>query len=67
MPCCEKCWSDAFQRSYGGGKSQSECYGELLVERKNNWCTPKEQAGQYWDEVNKCDSRKLEEKPNDSN
>ena len=57
MAGCEKCWSDAFRRSYGGSKSQSECYQELLKERENNPCSPKEQAGQWWDEENQCDSR----------
>ncbi len=57
MPACEKCWGDAFRRSYGGSKSQSECYHELLEERKNNRCTPKEQAGEWWDEENQCDTR----------
>jgi hypothetical protein len=37
MPACEKCWEDA------GG--DSERYRELLVERKDNPCTPEEHAG----------------------
>lgn len=54
---CEKCWGDAYLRSYGSGKSQSDCYFELLEERKDNPCTPQEQAGDYWDEQRQCDSR----------
>lgn len=54
---CEKCWSDAFNRAYTTGKSQSECYQDLLIERKDNPCSPKEQAGTYWDEENQWDIR----------
>ncbi len=60
MPSCERCWADAYLRSYGSHKSQSECYEELLKERKNNPCSPKDQAGQWWDEERQCDSRTLE-------
>lgn len=54
---CEKCWKDAFNRAYATGKCQSDCYEELLEERKYNPCTPQEQAGQYWDEENQWDIR----------
>jgi len=54
---CEKCWGDAYRRSFFSGKDQIDCYHELLEERKNNPCTPEEQAGDYWDEENQCDSR----------
>jgi len=37
---CEKCWANAYTRSYGTGKSQYECYLELLEERKDNPCPP---------------------------
>jgi hypothetical protein len=37
MPSCEKCWSDA-----GGNPDR---YGQLLVERRDNPCTPEQQAG----------------------
>ena len=59
MSACEKCWRDAYLRSLATGKSQSECYMELLEERKDNPCTLKEQAGQWWDEERQIDSRKL--------
>jgi len=59
MASCEKCWGDAFNRSYGSGKSQVECYHELLEERKNNPCTLEEQAGQWWDNDKQCDKRNL--------
>lgn len=37
MSSCEKCWADA--RSSGVG------YFQLVMSRKNNPCTPEEQAG----------------------
>ncbi len=57
---CEKCWSDAYLKSRMTGKSQGECYYELLEERKNNPCTSVEQAGQFWDDKLKCDRRLIE-------
>ena len=57
MPGCEKCWNDAGMRSRETGKNKVECYHELLIERKDNQCTPKEQAGQFWDEEKQCGSR----------
>ena len=44
MSACEKCWNDAFRMSCGN-KSQPECYVELLTKRKDNPCTPEQQAG----------------------
>lgn len=57
MACCEKCWSDAYFMSLATKKSQAECYTELLQKRKDNPCSPKEQAGEYWDEENQRDRR----------
>ena len=57
MASCEKCWDDAGMRSRETGKSKMACYHELIVERFDNPCTPKEQAGQYWDEEKQCDRR----------
>ena len=54
---CEKCWGDAYFRSLSTGKSQIDCYYELLLERKDNPCTQQEQAGQYWDKERQCDKR----------
>ena len=45
MPSCEKCWSDAYLESISSGKSQYKCYDELIQLRKNNPCTPEQQAG----------------------
>ena len=54
---CEKCWADAYMRSRYSGETQSECYFKILKEREDNPCTPQEQAGDYWDNDLKCDSR----------
>ena len=57
MSACEKCWGDAYLRSLYSGKSQGECYTELLEERSDNPCSPQEQAGQFWDDEKQCDRR----------
>jgi len=59
MASCEKCWKDAYLRSYGIGKSQVDCYAELIRERKDNPCSEKEQAGQFWDDEKGIDKRKI--------
>lgn len=46
MPVCEKCWGDAYMRMRVNGKSQAENYHDLLEERKENPCSPKEQSGE---------------------
>ena len=58
MSACEKCWSDAYLLAWGTGKSQADCYFELLEERKDNPCTPEQQAGDFWDDEKQCDRRK---------
>lgn len=46
MSACEKCWGDAYSRMMcQPEKSQTEHYRDLLNERKDNPCTPEEQAG----------------------
>jgi len=60
MPMCERCWGDAFLRARCTGRGQTECYEEILKERKDNPCTPKEQAGQWWDEKKQIDIRLLD-------
>lgn len=45
MAVCEKCWGDAYLRSRINGKPQYENYKDLLEERKDNPCTPEQQAG----------------------
>ncbi len=43
MASCEKCWRDAH---LGPQFSVAEEYARLLKERKDNPCTPEQQAGQ---------------------
>lgn len=57
--CCEKCWGDAYFLSLCNGKPQGENYHILLKEREDNSCTAEEQAGEFWDEINKIDKRLL--------
>mgnify|MGYP006971740195 CR=1 FL=1 len=58
MPSCEKCWGDAYMRTYENPyKSQAEHYQDLLDERKDKPCTPKQKAGQFWDDDLQRDSR----------
>ena len=46
MSACEKCWADAYRRAIDSGRSQVECYIELLEERKDHPCSDEEQAGE---------------------
>jgi len=57
MSACEKCWGDAYMLSMRNGRAQHENYSRLLEERKDNPCSPKDQAGQFWDEEKQCDKR----------
>ena len=59
MSTCEKCWGDAYRLSISNGLSQHENYIRLLKERKDNPCSPKEQAGQFWDDEKQCDKRNI--------
>ena len=60
MSSCEKCWADAWLRSRETGVSQTEAYLALIKERESAPCSPKDQAGQWWDEKRGCDTRDLE-------
>lgn len=55
MACCEKCWRDA-----GGDYDQ---YVYILMERVDNPCSPKDQAGQFWDEETQTDTRLFKPAP----
>ena len=55
MPSCEKCWKDAYDPY--SNISQAERYRQLIEERNDNPCSPKEQAGQFWDEEKQIDTR----------
>ncbi len=60
MSSCEKCWNDAGKReSADHSKSKTEHYYDLLKERESNPCSPREQAGEFWDEEKQKDSRDL--------
>lgn len=53
MATCEKCWGDAYMRALTNpSKSQADHYHDLIPERKDNPCTPREQAGQFWEDKN---------------
>ena len=55
MASCEKCWNDAYTKTHVSPmKSQAEHYTDLVKERKDNPCTPEEQAGHDATECNKC-------------
>jgi len=43
---CEKCWGDAGARVFINGGSQNDAYSEILKERAENPCTPKQQCGE---------------------
>ncbi len=62
MSNCRKCWSDAWLEYADGDTaydSQTEAY-HLILERRDaagKACTPRERAGDYWDEELQQDSR----------
>jgi len=59
MAGCEKCWRLAGLRSMSGPaeKTKTDHYHDILEETKDTPCTPKEQAGDWWDEELKKDTR----------
>lgn len=60
MSACEKCWGDAYIRFLNNPfHDQTKHYHNLLEVRKNNPCSPEEQAGQWWDKEKQCDKRAL--------
>ncbi len=56
MPSCEKCWADA----YGNPVR----YSRLIKERKDNKCSPEEQAGEYASICPKCNRRTIHQYAN---
>lgn len=55
MASCEKCWRDAYFMTLSDPmKGQSEHYQDLIAERKDEPCTPEQQAGQDAYECSKC-------------
>ena len=57
MSTCEKCWSDAHRRALGAYSSVTDAYHDLLKERKNNPCTPEQQAGDDARVCSRCHRR----------
>jgi len=54
---CEKCWQDAKKEGYANDTSVYDHYKRILKERENNPCSPKEQAGIFWDDEKGIDKR----------
>ena len=54
---CEKCWADAYQRAQHRRGPQVSHYHELLLERVDRPCSPREQAGSFWDDEQQVDQR----------
>lgn len=62
MASCEKCWAIAVSRCISNpSKSKTDHYYDVMAEAQSSGkcCTPKEKAGQFWDEEKQCDSRVL--------
>lgn len=60
MASCEKCWSDAYLRHrLNADKSQAEYYQIMIEERKDNPCTPEQQAGEDAEICPKCDRKTM--------
>lgn len=57
MSSCEKCWLDASRIAAQTDVTTTEAYGVIIHERKDNPCSPQEQAGQWWDEGTQSDRR----------
>ena len=60
MSMCESCWDRAFRLSLIDlSKDQADHYEQLIQKARVDGitCSPKEQAGQWWDEERQCDSR----------
>lgn len=54
MPGCEKCWRDSARGPYS---DHAEDYRELIHQRRDNPCSPEEQAGEYATLCVYCDRR----------
>lgn len=55
MSSCEKCWSDA--HGNGAYSDAATNYQRLLDERKDNPCTPEQQAGPDASPCTECGNR----------
>lgn len=52
---CEKCWGDSYVKDEG--VPRVDRYLELIDDRRDNPCSPREQAGEFWDEDREQDIR----------
>jgi hypothetical protein len=52
-PSCEKCWHDA--HTGDPYRSVADEYARLIEERRDNPCTPEEQAGEDAERCPKCE------------
>ncbi len=60
MPSCEKCWTVARSRYCSDmSKSITDHYYIVMKEVEDSGieCTPKQKAGEFWDEEKQCDTR----------
>jgi len=58
MASCEKCWDDAGLMTFSNPmKGKPEHYYDLIEERKDNPCTPEEQAGHDAKMCPKCNRK----------
>ena len=56
---CEKCWDDAYQRAHLRGGTRADHYWTLILERVDRSCNLREQAGQFWDDEQQMDRRRV--------
>jgi hypothetical protein len=54
---CRKCWDEAGRIASSRQSDQVEEYTRLIDSRKENPCSPEEQAGEYWDTERQVDTR----------
>ena len=60
MSVCEKCWGDAYRIMCNTGRSQYDCYLELLAKRKESPCSREEQQGREKKKESGCDCDPLD-------
>lgn len=70
MASCEKCWDEARKRYCSDPrKAIIDHYYIVMKEVQDSGyhCTPKEKAGNFWDEKNQCDTRIAESQTEPNN
>lgn len=58
---CERCWGDARQLASDVGGAHQDWYHVLLAEGREHPCSPREQAGPFWDADRQVDRRRHED------